>query len=449
MNKKALVSGLIICLLMGVLALPYVRAQTEIKKIKEYPLTEKDLEKIESYEIKVYKIKASSDLEYGEKVGRMYAPIIKLLPSFAPIGLKGMDMPLPSPEHVSYVKTDYPELFERLEGIEASTGVRPEQLILLGMAFDAFLGKLGAGCTTSASAPPATIGDEVFLTWNMDFSYIAKMALPNIISSPEVDAPEMLGIPIFFIRDIKGHNKVFCLGLPGILEMPVLNDKGLAFVGNAVAMKDEGPGLSDIELINKIMDRCSTVEEAAEIIEDSPRFTSSAMSLCNLNYLFGDEKGGIASIEATHQYFAVRYGKETQGILAQANHHQWLDYHLTGAPPSNRAPYGYRSSWIRATRMWELLEENKGKITLEKAMSFTADTANGPEGDKGGYDSICRYGIRDGAEKIPEAPKLFQTDSTMFALVIQPKERIIWYCGAHPDEAPYMKIDVGAIFAQG
>jgi hypothetical protein len=338
-------------------------------------------------------------------------------------------------------------MLERLKGVQASTKVRPEQLILLGMAFNAFLGKAGAGCTVSASAPPATVGDRVFLTWNLDFSYIYKMILPNLVSDPEVDEPEILGMSLFFVRDIEGHNKVFCLGIPGILEMPLLNDKGLAFVGNAVRMRDEGAGLSMVEILNKIMDQCSTVEEAAEIIKNSPRFTSSAMDLCNLNYLFGDAEGGIASVEATHQYFAVKYGKETGGILAQANHHQWLDYHKTGAASSNRQPYGYKSSWIRATRMWELLEENEGKITLEKAMSFTADTANGPEPGKGGYDSICRYGPRDSAKLIPNASSSFKEDSTLMAFVIQPKERIIWYCGAHPDEAPYMKIDVGEYFA--
>jgi hypothetical protein len=338
-------------------------------------------------------------------------------------------------------------MLERLKGVQASTKVRPEQLILLGMAFNAFLGKAGAGCTGSASAPPATVGDEVFLTWNLDFSYKIKMILPDLISDPEVDKPEVLGMPLFFVRDIEGHNKVFCLGVPGVLELPLINDKGLAFVGNSVAMRDEGPGLSDIEILNKIMDDCSTVEEAKEIIEDSPRFTSSKMPLCNLNYLFGDAQGGVVSIEATHQHFAVKYGKETGGVLAQANHHQWLDCHETGAAGSNRAPQGYRSSWVRATRMWELLMENKGEIDLKKVMSFAADTANGPEPGKGGYDSICRYGPRDATELIPYAPALFQEDSTILSFVIQPKERIIWYCGAHPDEAPYMKIDVGEYFA--
>jgi hypothetical protein len=34
------------------------------------------------------------------------------------------------------------------------------------------------------------------------------------------------------------------------------------------------------------------------------------------------------------------------------------------------------------------------------------------------------------------------------AFIIQPKEKVVWYCGAHPDEAPYIRIDVEEYFAE-
>ena len=45
------------------------------------------------YEIKVQYIEASSDYEYGVKAGRMYAGMIKLLPSILPDQLANMGMP--------------------------------------------------------------------------------------------------------------------------------------------------------------------------------------------------------------------------------------------------------------------------------------------------------------------------------------------------------------------
>lgn len=386
-------------------------------------------------QVKIDYIKASSDYEYGLKAGRLYAGLIKVLPSLIRALSEVMEGEIrhylyPADlysDHIEYLEAYYPEHLKRMKGVERATAIPPQELMFIGASM--------GGCTTSASAPPATLGDEVLLTWNVDFLYDLRTVLKDASTSPEVDAPIMFGKPFFHIRDIAGHNKVFYFGIPGVLEMPILNDQGLAFVGNAISLEDEGAGLSAIEIVNKVMDSCSTVEEAAELINNSPRLTSSQSNLRNLNYLFADAKGGIASIEATHSYFVVKYGKETNGILAQANHHQWLDFRDTGAPRPPQ-PGNHSSTWVRGTRMWALLEDNQGTIDLEKAMSFTRDTKNGPEPGAGGRYSICRPGYRN------------ETWGTIFAFVIQPRERVVWFCGARPDEAPYVKIDLSEYFGK-
>ena len=147
---------------------------------------------------------------------------------------------------------------------------------------------------------------------------------------------------------------------------------------------------------------------------------------------FADVNEGIASVEATHNYFAVKYGKETGGILASGNHHQFLDYNITGSWSKERKPNGYKSSWIRTGRMWDLLRENHGEIDFEKVVSFTKDTANGSAPGIGGYDSICRYEERDMKEKCPGFTPDTYEKGTCRAMIIQPKERVIWWCGAHP-----------------
>jgi hypothetical protein len=415
-------------------------------QIKPASLIPKEIiEKVKEYKLKIGYIKASSDYEYGKKAGTVNPDITRMIYDTFSKMLKNLGIPPVSPDHVSILAKNYPEYFQRLKGVQESTGISVSKLILIGSAMSS-----GIGCTTSASAPPATVEGQVFLTWNVDFSYRFKQMLTDIVSAPEISAPEIKGMPIFFVRDIESHNKLFCLGIPGVLEVPILNDRWLSLVGNAVSTTDDGPGLSSFELLNKVMDRCSTVEEAVDMLENSPRFSSSAVSFANLNYLFADAQGAIASVEATHKYFAVKYGKDTNGIIGQANHHQWLDSKISGGPSKERQPKGYNKSinktcsYIRAARMWNLLEQNAGKIDLETVMSFTADTANGPEPGKGGYYSICRYGPRDTEEKIPGDPDV----GTLVAFVTQPKKRIVWYCGAHPDEAPYVMIDVAEIFGE-
>ena len=67
--------------------------------------------------------------------------------------------------------------------------------------------------------------------------------------------------------------------------MGLLNDKRLALVGNAVSVKDEGDGLTLLEIPNMVMERCSSVGEAVKLIKSVPRFSTGSFSLFNGNSL--------------------------------------------------------------------------------------------------------------------------------------------------------------------
>ena len=128
-----------------------------------------------------------------------------------------------------------------------------------------------------------------------------------------------------------------------------------------MAIKDDGPGLSFIEIENKIMNECSTVEEAVEVIESSPRFSAGKIhgKTCpSTVYLFAYAKGRIASMEASHRFFAVKRGKETGSIMAQANHYQWVVDLQTVMDT-------YTNSLLRCARMWNLLKENRGSERVQ------------------------------------------------------------------------------------
>ena len=110
--------------------------------------------------------------------------------------------------------------------------------------------------------------------------------------------------------------------------------------------------------------------------------------------------------------------------------------------------------------MWELLRENYGNIDLEKVKSFTADRENGVQVGpikQGGYHSICKnefpfgwidyyIGSLTGEYKKMGKPAavwdyiIFGPDETCYALIIQPKERIIWWASGHPSVFPYLPI---------
>ena len=343
--------------------------------------------------------------------------------------------------HIKILEEWYPEHLLKLKGLSQALDMPLVEVVAVSMHMPSLLLQ---GCTTSASAPPATQDDQVYLSWNLDIWAALKVLVTG------------MDLPLFTVTDIPGRNKYITFGIPLIAGIGVLNDKGLALVGNAVSVKDEGEGLTILEIPNMVMEKCSTVGEAAKLIQGLSRFSSSSFSLFNMNYLFADAKGGIASIESTHDYFAVSYGEG--GILAQGNHHQWLDRGLTGAPSSG--PDGYPSSWIRTERMWKLLRDNHNSIDLGRVKSFTADVANGVEIGpirQGGYNSISRtmlplgwldyyWGsftgkyMHEGKPAVLADLVIFGPDQTNVALVIEPKNKVIWWCPGWPACLDYYPI---------
>lgn len=369
--------------------------------------------------------------------------------------------------HAGYLREYHPELYQRYHGLAESLSADVPDVVALSLFLPAILFR---GCTTSASAPPATDGG-VYLTWNLDLW-------------PLWGLKQAITLPPLSVVSIPGKNRYMIFGVPLVAGIGLLNDKGLALVGNACGTTDDGEGLTALEISTIVMEECSNVEEAAALIEGLDRFSSSGFSLFNLNYLFADAEGGICSIEATHNYFHAAFSGQNEshtelvdgellevvgqkGMLAQGNHHQYLDFNRTGAPSSG--PDGYESSWIRANRMWDLLRENYGGIDLEKAMSFTKDRANGVSlgpFEQGGYNSICRTEfplgyidyylgslsgkyVAGGTSAWAHDMYVLGPDQTDYAFVIEPQERIIWWAAGWPTMFDYHPIRCGELLGEG
>ncbi len=369
--------------------------------------------------------------------------------------------------HAEYLEKDHPEIYRRYYGLAQSLSTDVSEVVALSLFLPVILFR---GCTTSASAPPAT-DDGVYLSWNLDLW-------------PLWGLKQVITFPPFSVVSIPGKNRYMVFGIPLVAGIGLLNDKGLALVGNACGTTDDGEGLTVLEISTLVMEECSNVEEAAGLIEGLDRFSSSGFSLFNMNYLLADAEGGICSIEATHNYFHAAFGGQNEshlewankellevegreGVLSQGNHHQYLDFNKTGAP--SPGPEGYESSWIRTNRMWDLLRENYGDIDLEKAMSFTKDRANGVSVgpfEQGGFNSICRTEfplgyidyylgslsgkyIAGGTSAWAHDMYVLGPDQTDWAFVIEPQERVIWWAAGWPTLFDYRPIHCGELLGEG
>ncbi len=401
------------------------------------------------------------DYQYGFELGNSYRGMyLTVIDGFwgLPLDINEEDAMGKAAVHIEYLEEMWPGQLSRYRGLADALGVDLLEVVVASIYLPPLVFR---GCTTSASAPPATDGG-VYLSWNLDIWGFWGLK-------------QLITLPPLTVTAIPGKYKYITFGIPLIAGIGLLNEKGLALVGNACGTTDCGDGLTALEIPNMIMEQCSNVREAAKFAEDSERFSSSAFSLFNLNYLWADEEGGICTIEATHDFFKAAFsgpdephleyvnGKLVEqpgklGILGQGNHHQYLDYGLTGAP--SPGPDGYESSWIRATRMWDLLRENYGQIDVDKVKSFTADTENGVQIgpiEQGGFNSICRtmppfgwidyyIGSLTGKYVAGDQPAIlhdlviFGPDQTNWALVIEPKEKIIWWAAGWSQWFPYHPI---------
>lgn len=282
--------------------------------------------------------------------------------------------------HVGMLEEHYPERLELLKEFSASTGI--EFLEAVAMAS---LVPLEGGCTVSGSTGSATKDGKTYTSWNMDLTFIGKVStllLGGIWSL----------IPQFSVVRMPDSYSYFVAGLPLGIGIGIMNERGLTLSANAVDSTDYGDGLTHVEIISMVLERCENVEEAVELMESVPVFSGTQQTgmLWNMNYLWADAEGGMVSVECTHNYFHAEFADEN-GILAQGNHFQYLDCYEVGGPTPED---DYESSWIRTERMWDLLRLYHGDIDVElleeKIVTDTQYTVERFGREWGTYDSICR-----------------------------------------------------------
>ncbi len=258
-----------------------------------------------------------------------------------------------------------------MEGLARSAGLERERdrLLSAGPGNPIRL----SGCTNFAAVPPATRADQVYVSWNMDL--------------PEFFRWVMGKMPIY-LRRIAGCKPYLCVGSPLLFGMGVMNSDGLCAAINAVGMTDAGEGLMAFELNNLMMETCSTLEEALDAARSNQRqIVPGIMSsmLLNMNTLMADVSGEAALLEYSHNHMEVTRAADHRGVLASANHHQFLDRGLSGCADPSVQPE-IAGSYARVARMWELLDLYHGSISPAVAGTITSDHG-------ANYETLREFGM--------------------------------------------------------
>lgn len=343
--------------------------------------------------------------------------------------------------HAQDLQRHYPEYLERLEGISQATGISTERLIRAS-----FVLSLGPKCAQAGAAPPATDDGQVYLSWNFESALLAR---------------PIFSIPFFSVLEPKNGYKTFFWGLPYLIGVAIMNEKGLSLAASAMNYEDDGTGLTSFELASMAMERCATIPEVTELLGSVPRFSTSDPTFgASINWTFSmaDERGNVAMIEFTHSYLEWDYGE--QGIVGRANTYQLLPLEKTTCIPESRyfTPDMALACWgadMRAFRMWELLRTHYGSIDLEAMKTFTADTNGGTDflgRPAGSWWTPERHGHTlpvDLArfQNTPYIPIImdFGYVVTHTVFIYEPKRKVIWWTPGHTSRLGHIPIFVGEL----
>jgi len=378
----------------------------------------------------IAEIKAKTDYEYGLKEGKFlkehYGEAIKMFFDLWSTKLK--EMKIEAERHMEVLEILYPSFLERLKGLADALDIPLLYLIALDISFPSILMKKDA-CTSAAVAAEASGNNQTYISWNIDVNYLYKIIFSRYLSPPPL-----------IICNISGKYKYVKFAMiPSIFGFGFLNEKGLAYAAAMVEVNDTGEGLTSVELNNLAMESCSNVDEVRKLYENAERrsgmkkFDTAFGLTSNMNTLWVDEKEALL-IEYTHKYFAWKKAM----LLSETNHHQLLDANLTGAP-KNDGTFMNTSSFVRLKRAYELLNEYNGSINIDFFLNiFTVDHKKGYVENKRDLWDICRHSLN--TPNFPwDLPFYFY--GTACAIIIQPKERIAYYCPGHPCIVPYRKLD--------
>jgi hypothetical protein len=307
------------------------------------------------------RLSAKDDFHYGFRAGRTWprllAAALRLAGGLVAVSEEGRRLREGARRHLAVLRNFYPACEERIEGLSRALGREKEELLAASLV----LGRLfGGGCTNFAALPPATSDGGIYVSWNLDLSPLFRL---------------LIGRMPLFVRDIEGYKPYVAMGFPVLFGVGVMNGDGLCSVVNSVGCMDGGDGLTFFELNNLVMENCSTVEEVLETWRKSPRGVVPGLALSiilNANSIFADLGGEAVVIEHSHRHMAVGRAAERDGVIASANHYQFLDRELVGGADPVKEPL-IAGSFARLARMYELLDLFHGRIEPRTIKMIVSD----------------------------------------------------------------------------
>jgi hypothetical protein len=374
----------------------------------------------------------SLSYDYGLKAGGQYRFQYKIINFFSSINYREKINDGEVQEIINSMEQYSPLILNEMKGLSDSIGISLNKLVKLKIRLTS---QFRESCTSLAATGNATKNDETFVMQNIDpvFGAVFSNILWRILTYK------------LRVRHNTLKYKYAYFGIPILVEIPIINEKGLGWSGATVSItKDEersvdgGPGMwgggMGYAWNQLVMMNCKNVSEIGYYYSDPIKPKTEGYFWSDT---WCDREGGILNSELTYNHLALVYGNSTditkspEGILWHAQHHQWLDPQKTGSI----LPENYPSSKLRAERARELLIKNYGNITLDVCKEILRDHEGGTDPNNKDSSDICRHADED------------NLGFTIQSWIIESKKLTVYHTRGAPCKHNYINRDFSDIFS--
>jgi isopenicillin-N N-acyltransferase-like protein len=300
------------------------------------------------------------------------------------------------PIYLPYLQNYAPEIMEEMKGMADGADVNFHDIMLLNITYEISVPSVMGGCTSFAAMGKATSGGGLISGQNIDHiePWLEHMILLKM--KPE-DGPDVMAVTA-----------------PGCLTLAGINSAGISInmnlLRNSTSLEPAG-GVPTHVILRKLF-MSNTLGEVIAAI-------ASAEGRCPKNYLLTSTGEGILDIETTTTDMDIQFPERE--MLTHANYFKAERFRSTDLAPS-LVPDAY----IRSNRLFRLMEEHYGDISVEVMKRLLQDHSNYP-------NSICRH--RDANAPFPYARIM----KTLISIINVPEEKKVYIAVGNPCKNEYIE----------
>jgi len=300
------------------------------------------------------------------------------------------------PMYLPYLQNYAPEIMEEMKGMADGANVNFHDIIFLNITYEISVPSVMGGCTSFAAMGKSTNGSELISGQNLDHiePWLEYMILLKM--KPD-DGPDIMAVTA-----------------PGCLSLTGINSAGISINMNLLRNNNSlepAGGVPTHVILRKLF--------MSEKLGDAIATIATAEGRSPKNYLIANSREGIFNIETTTSDMDIQFPERE--MLTHANYFKAERFKSTDLAPS-LVPDAY----IRSNRLFRLMEEHHGNISVEVMKQLLQDHSNYP-------NSICRH--RDKNAPFPYA----QIMKTLISIITVSEEKKAYIAVGNPCKCEYIE----------